>query len=183
LRRRRTSSIPASKAIATPTRPGRLPTPTLQENNPLPEVLALLAMPVTTGETQSGVPSSRTTQLWSFPLWSFPQRTCSQGLITHLEVWFTHNIPAGQAMLLQGLGLHLPVVTSQKDSLSHVSMHADFAHFPFEQVSPAPQTIPAQLGTQAPALQSCPAEQVLFAQGFTVHWRPIQLRPAGQPCE
>jgi hypothetical protein len=137
-------------------------------------------MPVMTGDTQSGVPSSSTTHFWSFP-----QPTCSQGLFAHWPVMFTHTLPARQAMAPEahGWGLQVPVVVSQKESLWQVERHADFTQVPFAQVWPSPHVTPAQLGTHAPALQNCPAGQVLFAHGFTLHWRPMQLCPVGHPFE
>jgi hypothetical protein len=46
-----------------PASPGRDDVPTLQENIPLPEARAVLAIPEKTGDSQSGVPSSRITQV------------------------------------------------------------------------------------------------------------------------
>jgi hypothetical protein len=123
--------------------------PTLHENIPPPDVRAVLAMPLMLGDSQSAVPSSRTTHFWSCP-----QRTCSQGSFAHWPMAFTQTFPATQPIPAHGRGLQVPVVASQKDSNSHVARQADFTHAPLEQVRPAPQVRPAQLGTHAPALQN-----------------------------
>lgn len=67
---------------------------------------------------------------------------------------FTQTVPATQPIPEHGRGLQVPVLASQKDSASHVARQADFTQAPLEQVWPAPQEMPAQLGTHAPALQN-----------------------------
>jgi hypothetical protein len=67
-----------------------------------------------------------------------------------LPVAFTHTRPVGQLTAWQRLGKHVPVVSSQYESLTQVCLHVGWVHTPCVHTCPVMQRTLAQLGTQAP---------------------------------